>query len=189
MADTINLSAQCGGTIGVPSNGSVGCSDSGAVAGASASVFPFNVQTFTSGALASASASSSALLEIDFSGGTGSGTYIPCMTTNFGGSAGASVSFGTSDWSAKVPAGGSCSPISGATSIPFVFDVPQIQEITLLAGSTGTGSASASWAGFDVFDSGGNLLTSATWTVTDVPEPAAGILLVAGLTALFLSKR
>lgn len=164
--------ASAGGVIGAPGNESVGASAGG---------FTF------------ASASYVTDLVIDFTGGTGAGSYVPCLDAQRGGPGGeAGASLGSVGYQASPFLGGSCglfTMFSAELPIPFVFGVPQIQTLDLnsQAGVGSSGSAEFS-GGFIVLDANRNVISSVSVSIQEVPEPRAASTILLGLALALIVR-
>jgi hypothetical protein len=123
-------------------------------------------------------------------GGVGQGFFVPCMFAGgygFGTEAQlASASFGNS----TVTFGGSCAvpyppftPLIQLLPTPFTFGVPQTFPISLSIRFEDGGVEYADIWGFQFFDTFGNPITNAQFTLVsvDLPEPCAWSLLSIGL--------
>jgi hypothetical protein len=125
-------------------------------------------------------------------GGTGAGFLEPC----------GSGSTPDADQSEEMIFGGigvspvpsfpliTCETYSQQNSIPIVFGVPQMEQFSAYAYSSGLGhEGRATLSGFGVFDADGNLISDATVTVTDAPEPSAIFPCIAGLCVVYRMAR
>jgi hypothetical protein len=159
---------------------------------ASAGGGPFFVSAAASGSTF-ASASYSTDLVIDFSGGTGAGSYVPCLDAQKGGTGQASASLGSVGLQASPFVGGSCglfTMFSGEIPIPFVFGVPQIQSLSLFAEAGSGGSGGADFSGtFLVLDANRNVLPGASASIQETPEPATGATVLCGLALVLTVRR
>jgi len=134
---------------------------------------------------------------IEFSGGTGAGLYVPCLSANFfgGGGAGAiaDANLGGVGIGASPNLDGSCAlfiKYSAYVPIPFVFGVPQIQHLHLFAqggfGSSGIADFSGS---FLVLDANRNVIPGASASIQETPEPATGATVLCGLALALIVRR
>jgi len=154
-------------------------------AGASVGVVaPGNVSVTAEGTHGdSAQASYTTTYQLLVTNGVGSGLFEPCfdvLSAISGGSA--SASFGrVAAFRNEVLCGGP--PVLALDTTPFVFGVPQTDQLTMMAlGGGFSGGGFASWSGFEVFDSSGNQLASAVVSLIDITVPEPGFL--APLTTL-----
>jgi len=158
------------GDIGVPGNERIGASASG---------FTF------------ASASYGTDLVIDFSGGAGAGSYVPCLDAQRSGQGIASARLGSVVFQASPFVGGSCglfTMFSGEIPIPLVFGVPQIQSLYLSAEAGG--GASAQFSGtFIVLDANRNVIPGASASIQETPEPTTGATVLCGLALALIVRR
>lgn len=141
-------------------------------------------------------AGASATFEADYvltvHGGVGLGRFVPCLTASStasgSGSSSASVVFGTFS-AAAIGFGQSnstgCTDFSGhiSPSATFQYDVPQIFHLRLATSSHadslsqgGFGSSSASIGAFHFANLDSLIVTGATFTLTEVPEPSTLLL-------------
>jgi len=211
-AATINVSVTCNNSTST-ANGTTSANAScdsgdGASASASATTFSVYVTKATKRPLpdnfAAAQAATSTEVQIAITGGTGSGWYVPCLSVFFRFIGEGSANFGPVDFGPQTPGGGdSCSyargnldltnPIINSLLIPFVFDTPQIQEVSLSAQTGGILTMGLAFASFNgnilVFDSKGQPVPTANFTVTEIPEPTPPMLLAVPLLAIALFKR
>jgi hypothetical protein len=126
-------------------------------------------------------------------GGTGAGFLEPCGSGStpdadeseemtFGG-----ISVGPA---LSLPGLPGCGTYSQQYGIPIVFGVPQVEQFSVQALSSGLGhEGQATLAGFGVYDAAGNLVSDATVTVTDAPEPSALFPCLAGLCVFYRTAR
>jgi hypothetical protein len=118
-------------------------------------------------------------------GGTGNGFFLPCFSG--GGLRDADMSFGGIDWDVRFSATNCAIPLTYlfGMSRPFTFGVPQIDHVTMFADAVQPcrfcfGMVSESLDHFLFFDPAGNPLSNVTFTLVEVPEPAAWSLLGVG---------
>jgi len=185
-AATINVSVTCNNSTST-ANGTTSANAScdsgdGASASASATTFSVYVTKATKRPLpdnfAAAQAATSTEVQIAITGGTGSGWYVPCLSVFFRFIGEGSANFGPVDFGPQTPGGGdSCSyargnldltnPIINSLLIPFVFDTPQIQEVSLSAQTGGILTMGLAFASFNgnilVFDSKGQPVPTANF--------------------------
>jgi hypothetical protein len=177
LAATISISVGCGNTPDyayTPGGASCVNYTNGETAEASVLVdnSPFSVSVGTSaGDFGSASASYSATLEITITNGTGAGEYAPCFGFTLAGFFfDHSYSFGSLvDPPVLCP-----TTLASNEFIPFLFGVPQIEQLSLSAdGVAGTegGGNDVLLQGFTVLDANGNPLPGAVVSVVDTAVP------------------
>jgi hypothetical protein len=197
-AATISTSATCDGvtTTGTTSAMCSGPFGAGAFARIEAPSFEdnmsfgFMVSTDAGGIVpfpTSASADFSDDYVFTVFGGTGGGLFFPCFSgvgQGSGGGSFAGVGLGFTD----VPGFGTSNcgiQLRGGTPQPFAFGVPQIVPVGLQAfagvGPSGEFDANLSLDYLLFFDPSGNQLSNVTFTLVEVPEPAARSLLCVGL--------
>jgi hypothetical protein len=164
----------------------------------SATIGQIDVFTIATGE-ANASANYAAAFQVLITNGAGSGSFLPCMMAginNLGGMA--SGSFGSVSVVGNSMGVQTCvqPPQAPPSAIPFVFGVPQTEQLSLMASapsgspvdSRGTGGF-ASVGKFEVFDSSGNLLPSAQVSLIEVtPEPSYLVPLTLLLAAVCLLR-
>jgi hypothetical protein len=112
-------------------------------------------------------------------GGTGTGFFLPCLSSESVNGGSAEVIFGGVGFVTE------CSPPFFGKQ-PFTFSVPQIVQITAegsVSASFRKDTASASLNGIAFLDNSGDLLQNVTYTLVGapVPEPSAWSLLSTGL--------
>jgi hypothetical protein len=195
IAATIDVQVFCGGdsisrqlVVDAPFSVGAMCPDGLSSASGSGSN-PVSVSVATNG---NGNAAYSSLVEVTFTGGTGAGFYVPCLNINYAQSGGSGAAFGPVDLGSKFPAGGTCfSPLSLDSRIPFTFDVPQRQLLSLDAGSISPGQASARISGFLVYDASGNQITGATLNAVNVavPEPSFAIPILLAFAVAAVKRR
>ncbi len=195
FAATIDVQVFCGGDsihrqLAVDAPFSVGATCPDGVSSASGSgSSPVFVSVAGNG---NANAFYSSMVEVTFTGGTGAGFYVPCLNINYAQSGGSGVRFGPVDLGSKFPAGGTCfSPLSLDSRIPFTFDVPQRQVLSLDAGSVLPGQASARINGFLVYDASGNAIPGVAWNAVNVavPEPSFGVPILLAFVVAAVKRR
>jgi len=203
QAATISLSANCG-SVAYTSNqpGSISCTgfvQYGLSAQAVASVNGFLDSVSVSGSGGGdgyGAASYSEFLQITITNGTGAGYYVPEISVGASGFAGgATAQFGSIQEQVYATLSGSMIPyptaLTPGDSLPFIFGVPQTQQVMLSAGGGGAGgSGTAYLSGITVYDTNGNVLSSAQVSVVETtPEPSLFIPLCAAMAAAFLVRR
>jgi hypothetical protein len=120
---------------------------------------------------------------IEFFNGTGSGYFVPCLNVSNNQPSDGAAEFDTVYTETGLSAIGTCGysdsgPFQTSNEIPFTFGIPQGYNLMLSAEAVpvdGYGSALAGIDGFVVLDASRNVLSNATWTVTDfsgTPEPS-----------------
>jgi hypothetical protein len=164
---------------------------------ASAGGGPFSVGAGGQGE-AYAIASYDADLVIEFTGGTGAGLYVPCLSASSGGRGG----FGATVFAGLGGVGINASPLLLSTCglfiqfggvfggpIPFVFGVPQIQSLHLFVQAGFGSSGSADFGGFLVLDANRNVIPGASASIQETPEPATGATVLCGLALALIVRR
>jgi hypothetical protein len=206
---TLSLSAICSDTVaGVPLGGSDYCSirdyygtlDASASAAYNATAHDAEATLFNG---SDAYAEFSTIMLVDITGGSGSGFFVPCLYAQQSGWGVGTASFGSVAVS-NTPVGGICGNTYPPTAppvsdrIPFVFGVPQIDNLDVFArvfdpnesSPPASGSAGAYLSGFYVFDASGNFLPSATVATQDlVPEPGTALSVFCVLAAVLIAHR
>ena len=144
---------------------------------------------------ATARASFSGTIELSVTGGTGSGSFAPCLFVQggyFQGFGASSAAFGGFEMylQGRFPQSG-C-----GSALPFTYDVPQFFSVRLTAYAYGR--ANGPWipqadgtAGIDQFrfwDAQGNPLSNVRYSLSEVPEPSASIAVLLALCVLSIAK-
>jgi hypothetical protein len=185
-AATIGASATCDGVTTVGTFSASCGNDFLAVAGVSQTSVSVSAVF-----MHSASASFSDDFVFTVFGGTGAGSFVPCLSAMTGSDAMVAISFGGVGFGLLgFETNETCRPNFPFGQLPFTFGVPQIVHSSLEgdvfpSGLHGSGFGSASFDGIQFFDPAGNLLSNVTFTLVEVPEPSPVSLLIMGL--IFLS--
>jgi hypothetical protein len=149
------------------------------------------LQEFASPPLSGASAEVSGFVNVLVTGGTGAGFLEACMTAFSDAGATGIATFGGVSYAGQSPApcGGPFS-LTEEYSISIIFGAPQVDEFSAQASATLDSAGGASFAGFQVFDSTGTLLSDATVAVTEaVPEPSALVPCLATIGLFYLAAK
>jgi hypothetical protein len=189
-AATISTSATCDGVTTVGTT-SASCNDGRFKADARVSqsslvVDALFLPAFPPGGGGEALANFSDDYVFTVTGGTGEGVFHPCVSGDQDRTdAGAGVSLGGIGVGVINPP---CADTSFAFSDsgPFTFGVPQIVHYTIEGFANpsllhGSADATATFDGIVFFDPSGNLLANVSFTLVEVPEPAAWTFLSIGV--------
>jgi hypothetical protein len=208
-ASATAIIANCGGVVAVPVGNSASC-EATVEYGPPPDMLPASVQAQASLSFGSSFSVSVDALEsptvsvyaeaevlgsvnVLVTGATGAGFLEPCGSGStpdadesegimFGG-----ISVGPAQ---PLPGLPGCETYSPQYGIPIVFGVPQVEQFSVQALSSGLGhEGEATLTGFVVYDAAGNPVSDATVTVTDAPEPSAIFQCIAGLCLFYGTAR
>lgn len=189
----------CNGTT-ITDGGYAECGSRAGPAGLYAQAFssPFGVFAEVSGfGDASAVGSFSGTLELTITGGSGSGSFAPCLSVAWHGllqaSGSAYASFGGFGLAPATRVASEC-----GSALPFTYDVAQFFPVILDAsGVVGvgqtmhlpSGGGSANIGQFRFWDAQGNPLSDVRYSLLEVPEPSASIAVMLALSGLWIAVR